>query len=228
MMKKQIAVIVEDEEDISNLVSLYLEKAGFSCYKFSNAGDFLSFVNTRVPDLVILDLMLPDADGMDVCRKLRSEEKFNTTAIIILTAKSEEVDRVLGLEMGADDYVVKPFSPRELVARVKAVQRRIQKSGSEDTIRIGDSLLINKNRMEVFVRGEKIDLTPTEFRLLLILAEKKGWIFSRDRLLEKLWGNEKDTYRRTIDVHIANLRKKLKGAGKLIKSVKGMGYKLEV
>ncbi len=227
-MKKSTVAIVEDEEDIARLVSIYLEKAGFTCYKFKKAESFLNYIKNNVPDIVILDLMLPDADGMDICRAMRKERKFDNTAIIILTAKSDEVDRVLGLEMGADDYVVKPFSPRELVARVRAVQRRLRKREDEGSIiEVGEILLIDRDKMEVSVSGERVDLTPTEFKILIILAEKRGWIFSRERLLERLWGYEKDTYKRTIDVHIANLRKKLREAGKFIKSVKGMGYKLE-
>ncbi len=227
-MKKNTVAIVEDEEDIANLIAIYLEKSGFACYKFQRASSFLDYIKYNVPDVVILDLMLPDADGLDICRAIRREKRYDNTAIIILTAKSEEVDRVLGLEMGADDYVVKPFSPRELVARVKAVLRRIKTKDEEGAfINIANILFIDKNRMEVTVGDEKIELTPTEFKILLILAEKRGWVFSREKLLEMLWGHEKDTCRRAIDVHIANLRRKLKKAGRFIKSIKGVGYKLE-
>lgn len=227
-MKKNTVAIVEDEDDIANLVGLYLERAGFTCYKFKRAESFLDYIKNNVPDIVILDLMLPDADGMDICKAMRKERKFDNTAIIILTAKSDEIDKVLGLEMGADDYVVKPFSPRELVARVRAVQRRLRERESEESIiKVGEILVIDRDKMEVTVSGERVELTPTEFKILLILAEKRGWVFSRERLLEKLWEYEKDTNKRAIDVHIANLRRKLKEAGKFIKSVKGMGYKLE-
>jgi len=227
-MEKSTVAIVEDEEDIASLVGLYLEREGFTCYKFKKAESFLDYIKNNVPDVVILDLMLPDADGMEICKAMRKEGKFDNTAIIILTAKSDEVYRVLGLEMGADDYVIKPFSPRELVARVRAVQRRLRKKENEESVlKVGEILVIDRDKMEVTVKGEKVELTPTEFKILLILAEKIGWVFSRERILEKLWDYEKDTNKRAIDVHIANLRKKLKEAGKFIKSIKGIGYKLE-
>ena len=224
-MNKLIAAI-DDEPDILELVSLHLARAGFKVKEFLNAEDFFKFLSSKIPDLIILDLMLPDADGIEICRYLKSKEDFKFIPIIMLTARVTETDKVLGLELGADDYVTKPFSPRELVARVKAVLRRkAQDSGKK--IKIGDILLIDLNKFQVFVENRKIDLTPTEFRILKILASKKGWVFTRDQILNHLWGEEKAVLDRTIDVHIRNLREKLGKAKKFIKNVRGVGYKIE-
>ncbi len=222
----ELIVVVDDEPDILELVVLHLTKSNFKVEKFLNSEDFFKFLSFKIPDLIILDLMLPDADGIEVCKYLRSKEDFKSIPIIILTARTSETDKVLGLELGADDYVTKPFSPRELVARVKAVLRRkTQNSGKK--IKIGDILLIDLNRFEVFVESEKIDLTPTEFRILKILVSNKGWVFTRDQILEHLWGHDKVVLDRTIDVHIKNLREKLGKAKKFIKNVRGIGYKIE-
>ena len=170
--------------------------------------------------------MLPDADGIEICKYLKSNQEFSSIPVIMLTARADETDKVLGLELGADDYVTKPFSPRELVARVKAVLRRkTQDSGKK--IKIGDILLIDLNKFQAFVENKKIDLTPTEFRILKILASKKGWVFTRDQILDHLWGHDKVVLDRTIDVHIKNLREKLGEAAKFIKNVRGVGYKIE-
>jgi len=224
-MNKLIAVI-DDEPDILELVSLHLARAGFKVKEFLNAEDFFKFLSSKIPDLIILDLMLPDADGIEICRYLKSKEDFKFIPIIMLTARASETDKVLGLELGADDYVTKPFSPRELVARVKAVLRRKAQDSSEN-IKIDDILLINLNKFQVFVENKEIDLTPTEFRILKILASKKGWVFTRDQILNHLWGEEKAVLDRTIDVHIKNLREKLGKAKKFIKNVRGVGYKIE-
>jgi len=224
-MNKLIAVI-DDEPDILELVSLHLARAGFKVKEFLNAEDFFKFLSSKIPDLIILDLMLPDADGIEICRYLKSKEDLKFIPIIMLTACASETDKVLGLELGADDYVTKPFSPRELVARVKAVLRRKAQDSSEN-IKIDDILLINLNKFQVFVENKEIDLTPTEFRILKILASKKGWVFTRDQILNHLWGEEKAVLDRTIDVHIRNLREKLGKAKKFIKNVRGVGYKIE-
>jgi two-component system phosphate regulon response regulator PhoB/two-component system alkaline phosphatase synthesis response regulator PhoP len=182
----------------------------------------------ELPDLIILDLMLPDADGFDVCKQLRANSQYKDIPIIMLTAKSEEMDRVLGLEFGADDYVVKPFSPRELVARVKAILRRGTSTATEQSIiEIGDSLSIDTQKYEVKVQNTTVNLTSTEFKLLYLLAKRPGWVYSRNQILDYLWGNDKIVIDRTIDVHIRNLRDKLGIAGKMIKNVRGVGYKLE-
>ena len=225
-MNKLIAV-VDDEPDIRELVSLHLSRAGFHVKSFERANDFLHFLDMNKPDLLILDLMLPDTDGLDVCKLMRRNDDFSQIPIIMLTAKGEETDRILGLELGADDYVTKPFSPRELVARVKAVLRRDVKSETEETIDIAGLIAIDPGKHEVKVEEENIELTSTEFRILQLLASKKGWVFSRDQILDFLWGQEKAVLDRTIDVHIKHLREKLSSAAYLIKNVRGVGYKLE-
>ena len=222
----ELIAVIDDEPDILELVSLHLTKSNFKVKGFLNAESFFKFLSSRMPDLIILDLMLPDADGIEICKYLKSNQEFSSIPVIMLTARADETDKVLGLELGADDYVTKPFSPRELVARVKAVLRRkTQDSGKK--IKIGDILLIDLNKFEVFVENKKIDLTPTEFRILKILASKKGWVFTRDQILDHLWGQEKAVLDRTIDVHIKNLREKLGKAAKFIKNIRGIGYKIE-
>ena len=224
-MNKLIAVI-DDEPDILELVSLHLTKSNFKVKEFLNAESFFKFLSSEIPDLIILDLMLPDSDGIEICKYLKSNQELKSIPIIMLTARVSETDKVLGLELGADDYVTKPFSPRELVARVKAVLRR-KTQDSGEKIKIGDILLIDLNKFQVFVENKKIDLTPTEFRILKILATKKGWVFTRDQILDHLWGHDKAVLDRTIDVHIKNLREKLGKAKKFIKNVRGIGYKIE-
>jgi len=219
--------IVEDEPDIAELVSLHLKKAGFQTAVFHNGESFHIHLKRHTPDLVILDLMLPDADGLDLCKNLRKEERFASLPVLILTAKGEETDKVLGLELGADDYVTKPFSPRELVARVKALLRRKQEPPAPEPLTVGKILLLDPARHAVSVAGKRVELTATEFNLLALLASRKGWVFSRDQLLDHLWGSEKAVVDRTVDVHIKNLRDKLGPAGKFIKNVRGVGYKLE-
>jgi two-component system phosphate regulon response regulator PhoB/two-component system alkaline phosphatase synthesis response regulator PhoP len=225
-MAKLIA-IVEDEPDIAELISLHLQKAGFEVAAFPNAQSFLSFIHERVPNLLILDLMLPDIDGFEVCKLLKRSAEFASIPVIMLTARSEEIDRILGLELGADDYVTKPFSPRELVARVKAVLRRQERAVAEKKIAIGDILVINLAKYEVTVAREKVELTTTEFRILQLLSSKPGWVFTRDQILEHLWGHDKIVVDRTVDVHIRNLRVKLGKAAGFVKNVRGIGYRLE-
>jgi two-component system phosphate regulon response regulator PhoB/two-component system alkaline phosphatase synthesis response regulator PhoP len=227
-IRRPLIAVVDDETDILELVALHLNRAGFRTETFTTAGALYDFLKRRTPDLIILDLMLPDVDGIDVCRLLKSQPDYARILIIMLTAKAEEADRVLGLELGADDYITKPFSPRELVARVRSVLRRREMVTAEDKITVGEVLTINPKRHEVEVEGKKVALTTTEFRLLLTLAQKPGWVFSRDQLLDELWGDEKAVVDRTIDVHIRHLRVKLGRAGYLIHNVRGVGYKIEV
>ncbi len=227
---KKIIFVVDDEPDLCDVVSLHLTRSGFRVRSFLNAMSFLRAIENELPDLIVLDLMLPDMDGMDVCRYLKSKDRTSEIPVIMLTARGDEADRVLGLEIGADDYIVKPFFSRELVARVRAVLRRAEKKGKsgygEGIMEIGNCLKIDENRFEVLVNGRSVNLTPTEFRLLLALVKKMGWVLSREQLIDALWGNEKVVLDRTIDVHIKNLREKLGVAGGLIKSVRGIGYKI--
>lgn len=228
-MTEKLITIVDDEEDIVQLVSHHLKREGFKVKEFHNGRDFLSYIESVTPDLAVLDIMLPGIDGLEICRMLKSKNSTSNIPIIMLTAKATEADVVVGLELGADDYVVKPFSPREFVARVKTVLRRIgPQSEVEDVIKIGP-LEINLEKYEVTVDNTRVFLTTTEFKILEVLAEGKGRVFTRDQLLKKkrLWGDDKLVYDRTIDVHIKNLREKLGIAGNMIKTVRSIGYKLE-
>jgi len=229
-IKKMSALIaiVDDEPDILELVSFHLKKNGFDVRGFADANGLYTFIKSYRPDLVILDLMLPDADGIDICKYMKKKEHLASIPIIILSAKGEEADKILGLELGADDYVTKPFSPRELVARVKAVLRRQESRPDEDKIEIESILTIDPHKFEARVKGKKVALTSTEFRILKMLCERKGWVFTRDQILYNLWGHEKAVVDRTVDVHIKHLREKLGAAGKLIQNVRGVGYKLDV
>jgi len=231
--EKKLIAIIDDEPDILNLVKINLEKSNFDTVSFTEATSFLEYLkNNKKPDLLILDLMLPDLDGIELCKDLRNSPEYQYLPIIILSAKTEETDKILGLELGADDYIAKPFSTKELVARVKAVLRRHhfyvdKKEDTDGIFEVNNILTIDKHKYLVFVNGETIKLTPTEFNILNILVEKKGWVYSRDQILNSLWGNDKIVIDRTIDVHIKNLREKLKEAGKYIKNVRGVGYKFE-
>ncbi len=227
-MKKVIA-IVDDEKDILELVSHHLKREGFAVKPFSNGKDFLLFLESVIPDLAVLDIMLPGIDGLEICKIVRKRSDTANMPIIMLTAKGTEADIVVGLELGADDYIVKPFSPREVTARVKSVLRRYSaKEGNGATLSIGP-LTIDTTKYEVFVNSKRVELTTTEFKILEALIKGKGRVYTRDQLLKKkrLWGDDKLIYDRTIDVHIKNLREKLGPAGKIIKTVRGIGYKAE-
>lgn len=223
---KTIAV-VDDEPDILELVTLNLKKSGFRVKDFLDGASFTNYIKNDTPDLVILDLMLPDADGMDICKSLRKSDKFASVPVIILTAKGDEMDKVLGLELGADDYITKPFSPRELTARVKAVLRRDDNSFKTKTVKIGEMVELDLQKYDTFVNGQKIELTSTEFRILKLLSQRKGWVYARDQILDYLGVQEKGVLDRTVDVHIKNLREKMGEAGKYIKNIRGIGYKIE-
>jgi len=184
-MKKTV-VIVEDEPDISELISIHLQKNGFKTKCFENGRVFFRYIENEKPSLLILDLMLPDMDGIEICKKIRGHESITDLSIIMLTARSDETDKILGLELGADDYMTKPFSPKELVARVKAVLRRQLKTGKSKTISVGKNLAIDVEKYEVVLSGKKVDLTITEFKILELLSSKKGWVFSRDKILDHL------------------------------------------
>ncbi|GJQ60388.1 MAG: response regulator [Candidatus Scalindua sp. AMX11] len=225
-MSKLIA-IVDDEADIVELVTVNLQRAMFKVQGCFDAESFYRFLDEQTPDLIVLDLMLPDADGLEICKYLKKQDNLCTVPIIMLTAKGEESDKVLGLEFGADDYITKPFSPKELVARVKAVLRRVHDAAESDKLGLGELLTIDVETYQAFVEGEKVELTSTEFRILKLFLSKKSKVFSRYDILDYLWGSDKIVLDRTIDVHIKNLREKLGKAGKLIKNIRGVGYKLE-
>lgn len=227
-MNKKIAIL-DDEKDIINLISLHLKKNSYDPVEFSNANSLFKYLNSGSPDLLILDLMLPDMDGFDICKKMKNDNKWKNIPIIMLTAKQDETDKILGLEFGADDYITKPFSPKELIARVKAVLRRSKEAIQESSvISIGGLIKIDLEKFVVFNNENgRIDLTITEFKILQYLSQKKGWVYSREKLLDIIWGEDKYVTDRTIDVHIKHLREKLGDAGKFIKNVRGVGYKIE-
>ncbi len=226
-MNKSIA-IVDDEPDIVELITYHLKKENFKVNEFYDGESLLSYIENYIPDLIILDLMLPEIDGLEICRILKKENRTSLIPIIMLTAKGTEIDKVVGLELGADDYIVKPFSPRELVARVKAVLRRGSCKEETSLIQIGKILEIDLQKFEVSVENIKINLTSTEFKVLKLLTKNIGWVYSRNQILDYLWGNEKIVLDRTIDVHIKNLREKLGKADKFIKNIRSIGYKIEV
>ena len=222
--------IVDDEPDILELISYNLKKEGFEVSSASDGNEALVRIKKADFDFLILDLMLPGVQGMELCRILRNSPVTRHIPVIMLTAKGEEVDRIIGLETGADDYMTKPFSPRELVARVKAVLRRTSERVADDrTIRVGD-LLINKETYTVLKKNLPITLSSTEFRLLLYLAERKGKIFSRDQLLDAAWKDEAFVEPRTVDVHIRRLRTQIEddpSDPQYIKTRRGIGYYMD-
>jgi len=220
-------LVVDDEESVRELIELYLTKEGFVVVPAKDGREALRLNGEHHPDLIILDLMLPGLDGWEVCRQIRSTSRV---PIIMLTARSEEVDRIVGLELGADDYVVKPFSPREMVARVKAVLRRGAGVGEEAEVLTFPGLRIDRTQHRIEVDGEEVHLTPTEFRLLWCLANQPGRVFSRAELLDRIWGYDSESDARTVDVHIKRLRQKTKAAEKrsfAITTVWGLGYRFE-
>jgi DNA-binding response OmpR family regulator len=222
-----LVLVVDDEEDIREIVGFHLKESGFEVRECATAADMRRFLEHHTPDLLILDLKLPDADGMEICKEMKRTSSLRHLPIIMLTGRGEETDRVLGLELGADDYVTKPFSARELVARVKSVLRRKDPGELADNIEIGGCVKIDSRKYCVTVEGEHIDLTPTEFKILEILATRKGWVFTRQQILDALWGPDKAVVDRSIDVHIKNLKKKLGIARKFVHNVRGVGYKVD-
>ena len=216
--------LVEDDNSIRELVAYTLHSAGFQAEGFEKPSAFWHACSTQLPDLVLLDLMLPEEDGISILKKLRNAPETKKMPIILLTAKSSEYDKVMGLENGADDYVAKPFSMMELLARVKALLRRVEKD--EDTGLVVGNLSVNKTSHEVKVNGEDVTLTLKEFELLCLLVENKGKVLTRDQLLNSIWGYEFDGENRTVDVHIRTLRQKLGSCGEYIETVRGVGYKV--
>ncbi len=221
-----VIAALDDEADILELLRVNLQKAGYRFEGFQEAEDLYRYLAREKPSLILLDLMLPDTDGLEVCRQIRKSDALALVPIIMLTARGDESDKVVGLELGADDYMTKPFSVKELVARIHAVLRRPGGGEAAKRISVG-TLVIDLDKFEVTAEGLKIDLTATEFKILQLLASRKGRVFSRDQILDFLWGNEKAVVDRTVDVHIRNLREKLGAAASLIKNIRGVGYKLE-
>lgn len=228
-MSKEKILIVEDEKDIVRMLEYNLKKEGFKT-SFARDGEAaVSLAEKERPDLILLDLMLPGMDGLEVCKKLKIEKKTALIPIIMLTAKSQESDKIVGLELGADDYVTKPFSPRELIARIKALLRRAkEKDKLPDTLKIGD-LAIDLSKIAVTVKGKTLELTAKEFELLKTLIKARGRVLTRDHLLDTIWGfdHAAEIQTRTVDVHIQTLRKKLKTEAKRIVTIKNYGYRFD-
>ena len=221
-------LIVEDEPDIRHLIAHHLEREGYRCREASNGAEALRAVRSAMPDLVVLDLMLPEIDGLEVCRRLRSDAATGSLPIIMLTAKSEEIERIVGLELGADDYIAKPFSPKELVARVRAVLRRARPEPGGRVYREG-TVMLDPGRHAVTVAGASVTLTPKEFDLLQIFLQSAGRVLTREFLLTRVWGyaHADEIESRTVDVHVRRLRAKLGEAGQRIATVKSVGYRFE-
>lgn len=225
-MNKGIVLIVDDEADMRRLIRMYLEKEGYSCVEAEDGQVALDLLKSHTFDLIILDVMMPRVDGLTLCMKVREQ---SSVPIIFLTARGDEWDRVYGLKLGADDYIVKPFSPNELIARVDAVLRRANPivRDDEETLSFGPIQLNVKGR-QVYLQGELINLTLKEYELLLFFCRHNGQALSREQLLENVWGFDYVGGVRTVDTHIKTLRLKLKGHGNLIQTVWGIGYKFEV
>lgn len=223
MHEKALVLVVEDDQNIADLVDLYLRKNGYQTIRADNGEDGLAALSARRPELVLLDVGLPgEMDGFDVCRELRSR---SDVPVIFMTARDDEVDRVMGLKFGADDYVVKPFSPRELVARVEAVLRRSAgRTNSTDPVQVGD-VVVDLEAHEVRVDGDPVELTRREYDLLRTLAEHRGLTLSRRQLLDRAWGTDWIGDERTVDVHVRQLRAKL-GRHVDLRTVRGVGYRL--
>ncbi len=221
-------VIVEDDADIAEMIRYNVERAGYRAHVVGDGAKALQLVPREMPDLLILDLMLPGMDGLDLCRRLRAQTATAALPIIMVTAKGEEADRVVGLEMGADDYLVKPFSPRELVARVRAVLRRREAPAPEAERLAAGDLMLDRGRHEVTRNGELVSLSAMEFKLLAFLLANRGRAFSREQLLDRVWGQDRFVEPRTVDVHIRRLREKVEADPKrprLILTVRGLGYR---
>ncbi|QEK11965.1 response regulator transcription factor [Crassaminicella thermophila] len=230
-MNKKKILVVDDEQHIIELIQFNLENSGFDVITSENGEDAIRIAEEEMPDVILLDLMLPGIDGFEACKKIRNNDKTRKIPVIMLTAKGEEMDKVLGLELGADDYLTKPFSVRELIARIKAVLRRFEEIPKEaiKTIKIND-IVIDIEKHEVSKNGEVIELTLKEFELLKILAKNRGKVLSRNFLLDEVWGYDYFGETRTVDVHIRHLRRKIEDNDKYpiyIETIRGIGYKMK-
>jgi two-component system phosphate regulon response regulator PhoB len=227
-MAMEKILVVEDEEDLVELIRYNLAKEAFQVRAVESGEAALRLASAETFDLVLLDLMLPGMDGLEVCRRLRAAPRTARLPIVMVTAKGEDADVVAGLSLGADDYVTKPFSPKVLVARVKAVLRRIEAAArpQPEVLSVGE-LSISKERREVLVLGRPVELTAREFDLLALLARRRGWVFTRSQIIDAIQGDDRDVTDRAVDVQIVDLRRKLGPAGKLIETVRGIGYRLK-
>lgn len=226
-MNRKRILVVEDDKNISKLLKYNLEKDGYDCSIAISGEEALDKLKKRPVDLIILDIMLPEMDGFEVTRVIKQDERLRTIPIIMLTAKGEEVDRIVGFELGADDYVVKPFSPRELLLRVKSVLKRGKpEEMKKDILSVGD-LVVDIPRHKIMIKNKEIMLTPIEFKLLTILLERRGRVQSRETLLNDVWGIDTLIETRTIDTHIKRVREKLGKLGNLIETVRGVGYRIK-
>jgi len=221
-------LLIEDEQDIVELVTYNLHREGFEVVSSRSGEDGLKKAQTMKPDLVLLDIMLPGVNGLDICRTLKGENTTDQIPIIMLTARNEDIDVVTGLEVGADDYVTKPFSPRILIARIRAMLRRSENGNKKETplITFGD-MAIDRGRHTVTIKNKPIQLTLTEFQLLLVLIKRRGWVFDRSQLIDELRDGHHVITDRAIDVQVANLRKKLGEYGRYIETVRGIGYRMQ-
>jgi two-component system phosphate regulon response regulator PhoB len=226
-MMKATVLIVEDEEDIATLIAHHMQGAGFNVMVAYNGAAAFREIDKQLPDLILLDLMLPDMDGIEVCKNLKQKPSTRDIPIIMVTAKAEEVDRIVGLELGADDYVVKPFNTRELVLRVKGVLKRIKTPVEEQKILKHEELTLDMDAHKVSMGNQEIELTLTEFKLLKELLLNKARVRSRETLLNNVWGYTFEGYDRTVDTHIQRLRRKLGSYGKIIETVRGIGYMIK-
>ena len=218
-------LVVDDEPDLVELVRFNLKEAGYEIDAARSGREALALLRRRPPDLLILDLMLPDVSGTEICRQVRSDARLAGIPVLMLTAKSEEVDRIVGFELGADDYVTKPFSPRELVLRVRALLRRASGEGEGAEVLEHGAVRLDVDRHRCQVDGDDVELTAKEFRLLETLMRRPGRVMSRERLLDEVWGTDITVTARTIDTHLKRLREKLRGAGPLIETVRCVGYR---
>jgi two-component system phosphate regulon response regulator PhoB len=228
LMAKETILVVEDEEDIRELLKYNLEKEGYQVFGAATGEEGLRAVRDRLPDLILLDLMLPGIDGLEVCRRIRGGAQTRYLPIIMLTAKGEEADIVTGLELGADDYITKPFSPRVLLARLRAaLRRRSQPLPAQTAPLKSDEMVIHPGRHEVLLQGQPIQLTVTEFRLLHLLVRKPGWVFTRTQIVNEIHGEDYPVSDRSIDVQIVSLRKKMGAFGSHIETIRGIGYRFK-
>jgi len=227
-MPAERILVVEDEEDILELITYNLTREGYRVTGAGSGEEALDMISQDPPDLILLDIMLPGKDGLEVCRKLKSDSRTARIPVIMVTAKGEEADVVVGLELGAEDYVSKPFSPRILIARIRAVLRRAETGPIEDEADImAENIVIRPGRHEVLVEGQPVQLTNTEFRILNFLVRRPGWVFTRYQIVDALHGSDYGVTDRSIDVQVVGLRKKLGKAGSLIETVRGVGYRFK-